>query len=108
MSMSKPSVAAASLAPQARRALAKLGGDLRIARERRGESLRSWASRANVSVPTLQRMESGDATVGMGVYATALWLLGLAPGLGDLADPQADVQALSLDIERASRARARR
>jgi hypothetical protein len=105
--MSKPSEAAASLPPQAKRALAKLGEDLKIARERRGESLRSWATRAHVSVPTLQRMEAGDPTVGMGVYATVLWLLGRAPSLAQLADPQADIQALSLDIERSSRTRRR-
>lgn len=105
--MSKPSEAAASLPPQAQRSLAKLGGDLRVARERRGESLRSWAARAHVSVPTLQRMEAGDPTVGMGVYATVLWLLGHAPSLAQLADPQTDAQALSLDIERANRTRRR-
>lgn len=103
--MSKPAQASASLPPQAKSALAKLGEDLRVARERRSESLRSWAERAHVSVPTLQRMEAGDPTVGMGVYATVLWLLGRTPSLAQLADPQADIQALSLDIERSSRKR---
>lgn len=103
--MSKPAAAAASLPPQVARALAKLGADLRIARERRGESLRAWAARANVSVPTLQRLESGDATVGMGAYATVVWLAGRTEALASLADAATDSEALTLDIARARRTR---
>lgn len=103
--MSKPSNASAALPPQAQRALSKLGQDLRIARERRGESLRAWAARASISVPTLQRLESGDPTVGVGVYATVLWLAGKVQHLAEIADPQHDVQALSLDIARSDRRR---
>jgi hypothetical protein len=39
----------------------------------------------------------------MGVYATALWLLGLSGGLADLAEPGKDVRALESDIRQASR-----
>lgn len=53
-------------------------------------------------------MEKGDPSVSMGVYASALWLLGLADGLGDLADPVKDVRALESDVRQASRLRARR
>ncbi|MEN3112929.1 hypothetical protein ACFONG_16770 [Uliginosibacterium paludis] len=44
----------------------------------------------------------------MGVYASALWLLGLADGLGDLAEPAKDVRALESDVRQASQLRARR
>lgn len=44
----------------------------------------------------------------MGVYASALWLLGLADGLGDLAEPAKDIRALESDVRQASRLRARR
>lgn len=44
----------------------------------------------------------------MGVYASALWLLGLADGLGELADPTKDVRALESDVRQATRLRARR
>jgi len=54
-----------------------LGENLALARQRRKESLRAWASRMAVYVPTLIRMEKGDPPVGMGVYATALWLMAL-------------------------------
>lgn len=87
------------------RALNTLGENLRVARERRGESLRAWAHRLDVSVPTLQRMESGDPTVGMGVYATALWLCGQDRMLAELVSPASDTEAQEIEIARASRRR---
>ncbi len=103
--MSRASATVKSLPPQVERALRRLGGDLRIARERRGEALRPWAARMGTSVPTLQRMEAGDPTVGVSVYATALWLAGKANELSALADPAADDKALSMEIASASRRR---
>lgn len=52
----------------------------------------------NVSVPTLAAMEKGDPRVSMGVYATALWLMGRDDALRDLAAPENDVQALVREI----------
>ena len=52
--------------------LRALGENLAIARKRRRESVKSWAQRIGVSEPTLARMEKGDPSVSMGVYATAL------------------------------------
>lgn len=73
--MSKPAAAAEYLPAAVDRALKDLGVNLALARQRRKESHRTWASRLSVSVPTLIRMEKGDPAVGMGVYATALWLM---------------------------------
>lgn len=92
------------LPSQATAALRELGGNLALARVRRKESLRSWAQRIGVSVRTLQRLEEGDPGVGMGVYATALWLIGRAGGLPSLADPSLDAGALEMDL-RAARER---
>jgi hypothetical protein len=92
------------LPPQAQSALKTLGSHLAIARVRRKESLRAWAQRIGVSVRTVQRLESGDPGVGMGVYAAALWLIGRAGALPDLADPALDRGALELDV-RAARER---
>ena len=103
--MGRHAAASQALPPQVAAALEGLGADLRIARHRRHESLRAWAARMSVSVPTIQRMESGDATVGMGVYATALWLIGKSADLKGLADPAKDAQALSLEILKADRRR---
>jgi hypothetical protein len=75
-----------------------LGEHLRLGRKRRQESLRSWALRMNVSVPTLRSMERGDPAVSMGVYATALWLMGLDEPLRTLAAPEHDAQALAKEM----------
>ncbi len=89
-------------------ALAALGENLAVARLRRRESQRAWALRLGVSVPTLIRMERGDPGVGMGIYATALWLIGRAAALPELADPQADRGALERDVRAAVKRRATR
>lgn len=54
-----------------------------------------------VSIPTLMRMERGDASVSMGVYATALWLVGRHDALAVLADPKEDLGALEAEIRQA-------
>lgn len=82
-----------------------LGERLAVARLRRKESQVQWAQRLGVSAPTVIRMEKGDPTVSMGVYATALWLLGLSEGLADLADPAKDLRALESDVRQASKRR---
>jgi hypothetical protein len=60
-----------------------------------------WATRLQVSVPTLRRMESGDPAVSMGVYATALWLINRHETLAHAADPKEDLAALEAEIRRA-------
>jgi transcriptional regulator with XRE-family HTH domain len=84
-------------------ALARLGADLAVARKRRKQSLRDWALRLNVSVPTLMKLEKGDPSVAMGVYATALWMVQRHDALGALADPRQDVTALESDVRTARR-----
>ena len=88
----------ASLPGAVQVSLEVLGGHLRLGRMRRKESLRSWALRLNVSVPTLAAMEKGDPRVGMGVYATALWLIGRDEALRSLAAPESDAQALAQEM----------
>lgn len=84
-------------------ALLRLGADLSLARKRRKQSLRDWATRLNVSVPTLMKMEKGDPTVSIGVYATALWMIQRQDALAGLADPRQDTAALESEVQRASR-----
>ena len=81
------------------RALKDLGENLTLARQRRKESQRTWASRLSVLVPTLIRMEKGNPSVCMGVYATALWLMGRHAALSEVAAPAQDLNALEQDIE---------
>jgi transcriptional regulator with XRE-family HTH domain len=81
----------------ARQALIKLGEDITIARKKRRISTISMAERAFISRGTLYKVERGNPTVSMGVYATVLAILGLVEGLGQVADRRDDI--LGLDIE---------
>ena len=103
--MSKASNAIDTLPTAVLAHLRVLGENLSIARKRRRESLKTWAQRIGVSQPTLMRMEKGDPSVSMGVYATALWLMGRDPALVDLAAPEHDMGALE-DAVRVAKARA--
>jgi transcriptional regulator with XRE-family HTH domain len=69
-----------------RRTLRKLGADIQDARRRRRLPMAVVAQRAFTSRSTLQRIEAGDANVGIGIYAAVLQALGLLDGLGDIAD----------------------
>jgi len=82
-------------------ALEQLGADLAVARLRRKESLKTWAKRMGVSVPTLLRLEAGEPSVSLGVLATALWLIGRDATLATLATPKEDRGALALDVRQA-------
>jgi hypothetical protein len=97
--MSKPAQAKEILPAAVARALKDLGENLALARQRRKESQRTWASRLSVLVPTLIRMEKGNPSVGMGVYATALWLMGRHAALPEVAAPAQDLNALEQDID---------
>ena len=99
--MPKISKAVLQLPPSTQSALAQLGADLAVARLRRKESLISWAARLGVSVPTLMRLEAGEPGVGIGIYASALWLIGRDDGLAALASPEADRGAIVLDVRKA-------
>ena len=104
--MPKTSHALLTIPPAAAQALRTLGENLAIARTRRRESQRAWAKRLGISVPTLIRMERGDPGVGVGIHATALWLMGNAGGLADLAAPASDRGALESEVRSALKRRA--
>lgn len=69
-----------------RRALRKLGADIHDARRRRRLPMAVVAERAFTSRSTLQRVEAGDASVSVGIYAGVLLALGLLEGLSGIAD----------------------
>ncbi|MBV9993513.1 MAG: helix-turn-helix transcriptional regulator [Alphaproteobacteria bacterium] len=80
-----------------KRILAKLGGDIRNARLRRRISASVMAERAFITRPTLAKVENGDAGVSLGIYATVLFVLGLAGHLEKLADAREDEVGLQLE-----------
>ncbi len=84
----------------ARQALAKLGADIAVARKKRRISTISMAERAFISRGTLYKVERGEPTVSMGIYATVLSILGLVDGLGNTADRRDDMLGLDIDEDR--------
>ncbi|QQX89417.1 helix-turn-helix domain-containing protein (plasmid) [Cupriavidus necator] len=99
--MPKTARALLQLPPATAAAIEKLGADLAVARLRRKESLKTWAKRMGVSVPTLQRLEAGDPSVGIGIVATALWLIKRDGELRNLAGPEHDQGAIEMDVREA-------
>jgi hypothetical protein len=99
--MPKTARAILQMPPATVAAIEKLGTDLAVARLRRKESLKTWAQRMGVSVPTLQRLEAGDTGVGIGIVATALWLIQRDGALAQLAAPELDQGAIEMDIRQA-------
>jgi transcriptional regulator with XRE-family HTH domain len=81
------------------RALRKLGGDLSVARRRRRIPMELMAERALVSRNTIARLERGDPRVSMGIYATVLFVLGMADKLAEIADAASDRVGLDLEEE---------
>jgi len=99
--VTKASAALTQIPPSTLAALQQLGADLAVARLRRKESLKTWAKRIGISVPTLLRLEAGEPSVSLGVLATVLWLIGRDGALGALATPKEDRGALELDVREA-------
>ena len=87
----------------AKQALAKLGADIAVARKKRRISTVSMAERAFISRGTLYKVERGDPSVSIGIYATVLALLGLADHLAQAADRRDDSLGLDIDEDRLPR-----
>jgi len=89
--------------------LEKFAGDIRIARLKRGLTAEQMAQSLGVHRSTYGRLEAGDAAVSIGLYAKALYVMGLGAPLCDLADPRGDEEGQLLDLNRLpKRARAQR
>ena len=68
----------------------RLGERIRIARKRRRFSSEAMAKKMFISRKTLFRLEKGDPGISLGVFASALWVLGLDKDLLKIADPEKD------------------
>ena len=77
------------LLPKAKRILAEVGENIKLARLRRKLSSEQVAERANISRPTLSSIEKGSAGVSIGSYLQVLMVMGL----------QNDMLALAKDDE---------
>jgi len=85
--------------PASRRALRKLGEDIREARLRRKLPMEVVAQRAATSRPTISRIEKGDPSVGIGIVAAVLQALNLLEKLADVVDPIHDEVGQSITRE---------
>ena len=90
----------ATLPIPVRRALRKLGTDIRDARRRRRIPTAVMAERALISRMTLNKVEKGNPGVSLGIYATVLFVLGMTDRLAELADARHDAVGLGLEEER--------
>ncbi len=82
-----------------KKALRKLGSDIYDARRRRRIPMVLMSERAMISRTTLGKVEKGDASVALGIYANVLYVLGLSHRLSDLADVKFDETGLVLEEE---------
>ncbi|MGK5084683.1 hypothetical protein WDW37_15420 [Bdellovibrionota bacterium FG-1] len=83
-----------------RRSLTKFGADIGIARRKRRLTVAMMAERIGVSMNTYIRVEKGNPTVSLGIYAMALFALGLGAVFGDMIESKNDDQGLLLDEQR--------
>ena len=96
-----------TLYPSSQRLLLALGERLRLARLRRAFSAETVCARADISRPTLTKIEKGDASVTMGSYLQVLRVLEMEQDL--MAIAAADVVGRRLqDAGMARRERAPR
>lgn len=82
-----------------KRALKKLGEDLKSARKRRRIPMQLAADRAGIARATLSKIEKGDEGVSLGAYAKVLFILGMISRLAELVDPAHDVLGMELETE---------
>jgi transcriptional regulator with XRE-family HTH domain len=73
---------------------------MKSARLRRRLPMATVAERAQISTQTLARVERGDASVSMGIYATVLWVYDMGERVGRLAAAETDTVGLNLETER--------
>ena len=79
--------------------LRKLGKDISDARRRRRIGVEIMSERAGFSRITLSKIEKGNPGVSMGAYASALFVLGMAERLGQIANASHDIVGLELEVE---------
>ena len=96
-----------SLYPSSKRQLQALGERLRMARLRRTFSAETVCARADISRPTLTKIEKGDASVTMGSYLQVLRVLEMEQDLMTVAADDVVGRRLQ-DAGMARRARAPR
>ena len=71
-------------------ALTNIGLNLSVARIKRSLQMSLIEGRAGITHVTLTKVEKGDPTVSIGIYAKVIFVLGLIDDLYNIADPYND------------------
>jgi transcriptional regulator with XRE-family HTH domain len=71
--------------PASAKEMAAIGQRLRDARLRRRFSMETVCARADISRPTLNKVENGDPSVAFGIYVQVLRVLGMVEDLSLIA-----------------------
>lgn len=87
------------MTPAVRRRLRSLGEDLRTARRKRRITQADLAARMGVAVTTVQRMETGDPGMSIGMLAMALLAFGKVERLSHILPEENDDIGLWIDRE---------
>jgi DNA-binding XRE family transcriptional regulator len=82
-----------------RRALLKLGKDIREARIHRRIATAVMANRASITRMTLYKIERGNPSVSVAAYSTVLFILGMIDRFAEVADVKFDKAGRSLAEE---------
>ncbi len=77
-----------------------LGERIQTARVRRRWSREDLANRVGVGRRTIARLEEGAPGVALGVFLSALWVMGLGEDLKDVAMPEYDKVGVFLEKRR--------
>ena len=93
----KRSIGINALPESCRDQLKHLGENIKLARKRRRIRQQDMAERIAVAIKTYRKIERGDPTVGIGLYLSALFLLGIHEDFSLLAAPDRDSTGLSLE-----------
>jgi transcriptional regulator with XRE-family HTH domain len=81
-------------------ALTRLGANLKIARIRRGLTVRQTSEKIGTGVRAVSDAEKGKPSTAISVYVALMWLFGLMADFELLADPGRDSEGLSLALRR--------
>ena len=77
-------------------AIQNLGQNLRTARIRRNITIAEAAERIGTGVRAVRDAEHGKTTASIAAYFALMWLYGLLPDSGSLADPDTDTEGKRL------------
>jgi len=90
----------AALPIPVKRALRKLGNNIRDCRRKRRIQVALLSERAHICRATLHKVEQGHPGVALGIYARVIFSLGMIDRLSDLVDPGKDILGMELDSDR--------